>query len=155
MKKILTIIFVGIMCFVLTGCGEEKSNNGGGNNDGGNQQQEQGGNQEQNNGVADNLAWPDNEFTKQVTKPSVSFTEEAMTDDVTCFLYPSWTVEQAKSYAQVLASNGYVLSSSYVDTADDYMVVYKNADGSYQVTLAASQTETDGMITIAIPLDRR
>lgn len=154
-KKILIGLLAVVICFALTGCGEEKSNNGGENNNGGNQQQEQGGNQQQNNGVADNLAWPDNEFTKQVPKPSVSFSEEAMTDNVTCFLYPSWTVEQAKSYAQVLVSNGYVLSSSYVDNADDYMVVYKNADGSYQVTLSAGATETDGGITIAIPLDRR
>ena len=43
-KKFLIGIFAAVMCFALTGCGEEKANNGGGNNDGGNGQQEQGGN---------------------------------------------------------------------------------------------------------------
>lgn len=155
LKSLCAIILSFVLLLGLTGCGEEKTNNGNGNNDGGSKQQEQGENEQPNNGVSDNLAWPDNDFTKQVPKPEQSFSQEAMTDDVTCFVYPLWTVEQAKSYAQTLVSKGYTVSSTYVDTADDYMAVYKNADGSYQVTLAASKTETDGGLTIAIPLDKR
>ena len=44
-KKLLIGLLAVIMCFALTGCGEEKTNNGGGNNNGRSGQQEQGGNE--------------------------------------------------------------------------------------------------------------
>lgn len=155
LKVLCTLAFAFVLLLGLTGCGEEKTNSGDVNNNGGNEQQEQKENQQQNNGVSDDLAWPDNDFTKQVPKPEQPFAKAALNDPSTCFAYPLWTLEQAKSYAQILESNGYVLSSKYIDEADNYMVVYKNADGSYQVTLVATTLEEDGRLTIAIPLDRR
>ena len=41
-KKFLIGLLAVVMCFALTGCGEEKANNGGNDSDGDNQQQEQG-----------------------------------------------------------------------------------------------------------------
>lgn len=42
-KKILIGLLAVVMCFTLTGCGEDKTNNGGNDSNGDNQQQEQGG----------------------------------------------------------------------------------------------------------------
>lgn len=44
-KKFLICLLAVVMCFALTGCGEEKNNNGAGNNNGGSKQQEQSGNE--------------------------------------------------------------------------------------------------------------
>ncbi|MDO5555648.1 MAG: hypothetical protein Q4G09_03055 [Clostridia bacterium] len=151
-KWLFAVVFLFVLLLCLTGCGDkENTENAGSNNQGENQQQQaQKGN---DTGVSDTLAWPDNDFTKQVPKPKQSFKEAAFGDSVTCYTYPNWTVEEAREYTEELKENGFTISSNLINEDDDYMVILKNSDGSYQVTV--SSEGTSGGLIIAIPMDRR
>lgn len=151
-KKFSVVLLVLVMCFVITGCSEEKEKNKE-NEQGVNTQQEQQENQPQNKGISDNLGWPDNDFTKQVPKPEQAFIEEAMADNSACYTYPNWTVAQAREYVEKLKNNGFHVSSTMIDSTDDYLIYLKNEDESYQVSVAA-----DGInptLIISIPFNKR
>ena len=148
-KKLLVGLLAVVMCFALTGCGEEKTNNGG-NNDGGSGQQEQGG--------TSGVAWPSNQYTNLIPKPEGATIYDEKEVDNAYYLghtidLKDWTIEECKAYAEKLKEAGFTTpgtgSSSVVltDTDSSYSFGAENSDGVY-VTVGSSNNV--GRISITI-----
>lgn len=149
-KQILAVLLTMFMCFTLTGCGDNESGEVNNNKQQGEKQPEK----QEEPQVSDSMAWPDNEFTKQVIKPSQPFKAEANCDNSSCNIYLVWTIAEAKAYVTELETKGFHITSTYIDNEESYMVYLKNSDESYQVGVITDNV-SDGTLQISIPLNKR
>jgi ABC-type glycerol-3-phosphate transport system substrate-binding protein len=108
MKKLILFLLVAVMVFSLAACGE--------GNDSDTPDTSQGGNDTtpSNNGGTDapdgtSVEWPDNDYTKDIPKPSkgtILSAEESTLGGVYFLIKMDWTFEEAKAYAEQLKAAG-------------------------------------------------
>lgn len=134
-KKLLVSLLAVVICFTLTGCGEEKTN--GNNNQNGNQQQNEEG-----------IAWPTNEYTNLIPKPEgATIYDESEINNAYYVGHnidlEDWTIEECKAYTEKLEAAGFTTPGSgmnsvvVTDTENTYSFGAKNSDDIY-VTVGSS-----------------
>lgn len=99
----------------------EGGNNEGGSNEGGAQDP---GEYNFNEGTVFTAEWPNNEFTKQVPKPSFAVAMGSVTDTEFVAVNTGATVQQARDYAKQLQRAGFKRDASTTDEAAFGFVTY-------------------------------
>lgn len=75
--------------------------------------------------------WPDNDLTKLIPKPDSAEVVGVQEGEASCTILLTWTIEDAKAYAQKLIAAGFDQDVEEQDMADMgmYILVCYNADG--------------------------
>ena len=139
MKKLLALALVMILALSpLAGCGDNGSTPGGSGNTGGSGSV--GGSESTQSGSAPDItpsgnntadAWPNNEWTQQVPKPSFDVDSSAQMGRDFNINFKGITYDEAKAYAQELSGAGFVQQTTGAnwDRTNDFSWWGINADG--------------------------
>ena len=151
MKKILALLLALMLIFALAACNNNDNPNGDDplNRDPGTSQggEDNSGTQDGNQDIGGS-AWPDNEFTKLVPKPSFTLQTPYADEKEFGVAFTDATTDQIKAYVEQVKAEGFTIGERIEEESAMGITYYsfsaKNADG-YEVEIF-STSDSKGML---------